>query len=192
MAPSSTSMAIMAVVACSLLQGVFGFGSSCSTGPVGTCSYLPCYLTRGPTQCRSTKCMCKAGYCAVSTPVGKDCRAETGSCTVVHYCWNGGLGKVTCEKTLDGSHHCLCLPGMSVDKDGKCVLGTESVQGNMTTQELAAFEQKQRNFQHEANMNAIGVVMLFAGVLAVPLVAAALAVWRWRRSTDTQVYLSLD
>eukprot|EP00439_Symbiodinium_sp_Y106_P085549 s228_g28.t3 len=97
--------------------------SFCDTHTGGSCKYLSCSSSRGPTQCVEGHCRCQPGYCAVGgNCVPNDhshnflqCPQRTGgTCSWFGYCWKY-RGPTRCV-----SGECMCQPGYCSDDDGRC------------------------------------------------------------------------
>eukprot|EP00928_Gymnodinium_smaydae_P047995 TRINITY_DN32044_c0_g1_i1.p1 TRINITY_DN32044_c0_g1~~TRINITY_DN32044_c0_g1_i1.p1 ORF type:complete len:208 (-),score=42.90 TRINITY_DN32044_c0_g1_i1:146-769(-) len=152
---------------------------ACNAGPVGSCGYVGCYPTRGPTQCIGNSCMCHEGYCKYGDGSTARCRAEVkgATCSMSKVCWSGGLVSSTC---VDG--RCLCRSNMHLGPDNQCHMGWDPVVL------LAANTTDLTSMMGEADMEETLAVMLNVALgsayIMMPLALFAGAIVRFRRSRD--------
>lgn len=103
-----------------VIVAAWSINAKCSAGPVGSCAYMGCYPTRGPTTCVGSACMCQEGYCADQSNFLNKCRAEVGSCHVLpcNPLTHGGPLATEC---INGN--CLCHSGYHNNGAGVCTSG---------------------------------------------------------------------
>mmetsp|Transcript_2794 Transcript_2794/g.7093 ORF Transcript_2794/g.7093 Transcript_2794/m.7093 type:complete len:770 (+) Transcript_2794:64-2373(+) len=92
----------------------------CQTDTGGTCKYVGCFASRGPTQCvvndDEFKCLCKPGFCALNGACVADdiCVKETGGACKWLGC-AGTRGPTDCVAGV-----CTCKPGYCANQ-GRCI-----------------------------------------------------------------------
>mmetsp|Transcript_7561 Transcript_7561/g.16447 ORF Transcript_7561/g.16447 Transcript_7561/m.16447 type:complete len:230 (-) Transcript_7561:96-785(-) len=86
---------------------------SCVKNTGGSCNWLDCDQSRGPTDCLHGKCKCKAGYCAINGVCTNSCSHETGGTCRIFSC-KAERGPTDC---VHGK--CLCKAGYC-QIDGTC------------------------------------------------------------------------
>mmetsp|Transcript_7975 Transcript_7975/g.13910 ORF Transcript_7975/g.13910 Transcript_7975/m.13910 type:complete len:190 (-) Transcript_7975:164-733(-) len=106
-------MTMRLLFAACLLPGVASQSiGTCGDFTSGTCAWLGCSSSRGPTDCVEGKCICQTGYC--STGDACECDPDTsGTCSF--FSCSGSRGPTDCIKSK-----CFCKPGTCA-VDGVCM-----------------------------------------------------------------------
>mmetsp|Transcript_7976 Transcript_7976/g.13914 ORF Transcript_7976/g.13914 Transcript_7976/m.13914 type:complete len:196 (-) Transcript_7976:164-751(-) len=136
-------MTMRLLLAACLLAGAASQSiGTCGDYTSGTCAWLGCSSSRGPTNCVEGKCICQTGYC--STGDACECDPETGG-TCSFFSCSGSRGPTDCIKSK-----CFCKPGTCA-VDGVCMENDHSAKKsrNMTLALPAATKEESKLSEDE-------------------------------------------